>query len=146
MLIGLYLVFFFSFFVYTYFWRAKSLLAICRPFCVYGRCLDLNPESCSSKQACYQLSHPSPLCSPLDSSVCDLSSAAVTQCPLAGRSLQNVRQFHGEINKRTVSPFSETPAASKSSFIFGPLYSTKLVMVDINKPLLRRGHHCMLRE
>ncbi len=30
------------------------------PFCIYERCLDSNPESCRSKQARYQLYHPSP--------------------------------------------------------------------------------------
>ncbi len=28
-------------------------------FCIFERCLDSNPESCRSKQARYQLSHPS---------------------------------------------------------------------------------------
>jgi hypothetical protein len=36
------------------------LLYNCRPFCSFERCLDSNPESFRSKQACYQLSHPSP--------------------------------------------------------------------------------------
>ncbi len=36
------------------------LLSLCRPFCIFETCLDLNPESCRSKQPCYhQLSHPS---------------------------------------------------------------------------------------
>ncbi len=46
-----------------FFWRARvcwSLLCFCRPFCIFERCLDSNPESCRSKQARYQLSHPSP--------------------------------------------------------------------------------------
>jgi hypothetical protein len=30
------------------------------PFYIFERCLDSNPESCHSKQARYQLSHPSP--------------------------------------------------------------------------------------
>jgi hypothetical protein len=30
-------------------------------FCIFERCLDSNPESCLSRQARYQLSHPSPL-------------------------------------------------------------------------------------
>jgi hypothetical protein len=33
---------------------------LCRPFCIFERCLDSNPESFRSKQARYQLSHPSP--------------------------------------------------------------------------------------
>jgi hypothetical protein len=37
-----------------------SLLCLCRPFCIFERCLDSNPESCRSKQARYLLSHPSP--------------------------------------------------------------------------------------
>ncbi len=36
------------------------LLCLCRPFCIFERCLDSNPESCRSKQARYQLSHPTP--------------------------------------------------------------------------------------
>ncbi len=27
------------------------LLFLCRPFCIFERCLDSNPESCHSKQA-----------------------------------------------------------------------------------------------
>jgi hypothetical protein len=45
------------------FWRAREcwpLLCFCRPFCISDRCLDSNPESCRSKKARYQLSHPSP--------------------------------------------------------------------------------------
>jgi hypothetical protein len=37
-------------------WRAGvcwSLLCLCRPFCIFERCLDSNPESCRSKQARY---------------------------------------------------------------------------------------------
>jgi hypothetical protein len=34
------------------------LSCLCRPFCIFGRCLESNPESC--KQVRYQLSHPSP--------------------------------------------------------------------------------------
>jgi hypothetical protein len=71
---------------------------------------------------------------PLDSSVFELSPAAVNQLPLAGRILQILqilRQFQGVMNNRTLTSFSETPAASKSSFIIEPLYSTKLVMVDV---------------
>jgi hypothetical protein len=30
-------------------------------FCIFERCLDSNPENCSSKQARYKLSHPSPI-------------------------------------------------------------------------------------
>ena len=42
------------------------LLYLCRPLCIFfERCLDLNPESCRSKQARYQLSQPSsPLSNP----------------------------------------------------------------------------------
>ncbi len=37
------------------------LVCLCRPFCIFERCLgSSNPESCRSKQARYQLSHPSP--------------------------------------------------------------------------------------
>jgi hypothetical protein len=35
------------------------LLCFCRPFCIFGKCLNSNPESCRSKQVPYQLSHPS---------------------------------------------------------------------------------------
>ncbi len=47
-------------------------LLMCRPFCMFERCLDSNPESCLTKQARYQLSHPSPMIShpsPLRASV-----------------------------------------------------------------------------
>ncbi len=37
-----------------------ALLCLCRPFCIFERCLDSNPERCRSKKARYQLSHPSP--------------------------------------------------------------------------------------
>ncbi len=46
-----------------FFWRARvcwPLHCLCRPFCIFERCLDTNLESCRSKQARYQLSHPSP--------------------------------------------------------------------------------------
>ncbi len=45
-----------------FFWRARVLAnpGLCRPFCIFERCLDSNPESCCSNQARYQLSHPSP--------------------------------------------------------------------------------------
>jgi hypothetical protein len=33
------------------------LLCLCRPFCIFERCLDSNPESCRSKQVRYELSH-----------------------------------------------------------------------------------------
>jgi hypothetical protein len=36
------------------------LLCLCRPFCIFEKCLDSNPETCSSRQARYKLSHPSP--------------------------------------------------------------------------------------
>jgi hypothetical protein len=45
---------------WKFFWRATvcwPLLCLCRPFCIFERCLDSNPESCRSN---YQLSHPSP--------------------------------------------------------------------------------------
>jgi hypothetical protein len=45
------------------FWLAKVcwlLLCLCRPFCIFERCLDSNLESWRSKQVRYQLSHPSP--------------------------------------------------------------------------------------
>jgi hypothetical protein len=51
-----------------FFWLARvcwPLLCLCRPFCIVERCLDSNPESCRSKQARYQLSHPSPYQSPI---------------------------------------------------------------------------------
>jgi hypothetical protein len=41
------------------FWRARvclPLLCLFRPFCIFERCLDSNPESCRSNQVC----HPSP--------------------------------------------------------------------------------------
>jgi hypothetical protein len=41
-----------------FFWRAR--VCFCRPFCIFERCLDSNPDSCRSKQVCYQLIHPSP--------------------------------------------------------------------------------------
>jgi hypothetical protein len=50
------------FFVYIY-WLARvcwPLLCLCRPFCFFERCLYSHPESSLSKQARYQLSHPSP--------------------------------------------------------------------------------------
>ncbi len=46
-----------------FFWQATvcwPLLCLCRPFCIFERGLDSNPESCRSKQERYQLSHPSP--------------------------------------------------------------------------------------
>ncbi len=46
-----------------FFWRARvcwPLLCLCRPFCIFERCLYSNPESCHSKQARYQSSLPSP--------------------------------------------------------------------------------------
>jgi hypothetical protein len=51
------------FFVYRIFLAGQIecvLLCLCRPFCIFERCLDWNPESCRSKQARCQLSHPSP--------------------------------------------------------------------------------------
>jgi len=36
------------------------LLCFCLPFRIFERCLDSNSESCCTKQALYQLSHPSP--------------------------------------------------------------------------------------
>jgi hypothetical protein len=50
------------------FWRARvcrPFLCFCRPICIFESCLDSNPESCRSKQASYQLSHPSPFIYPL---------------------------------------------------------------------------------
>ncbi len=44
----------FSFFVYFLF------LCLCRPFCIFQRCLYSNPKSCRSKQVRCQLSHSSP--------------------------------------------------------------------------------------
>ncbi len=44
------------------FWRARVCwprLCLCRPFCIFGSCLESNPESCRSKQVRCQLSHPS---------------------------------------------------------------------------------------
>ncbi len=46
-----------------FFWRARvcwPLLCLCRPFWIFERCPDSNPESCRSKQARYQPSHLSP--------------------------------------------------------------------------------------
>ncbi len=51
-------------FLFLFFWRARvywPLLCLCRPFCMFDRCMDSNPENCRSKQARYQLGHPSPL-------------------------------------------------------------------------------------
>ncbi len=51
-----------SFFIFI-FLRATvcwPLLCICRPFCIFKRCLDSNPESFRNKQTRYQLSRPSP--------------------------------------------------------------------------------------
>ncbi len=28
-------------------------MLVCRPFCIFERCLDSNQESCRSKQGCY---------------------------------------------------------------------------------------------
>ncbi len=45
------------------FWRTRvcwPLLCSCRLFCIFEICLDSNPESCRSKQARYQISHPIP--------------------------------------------------------------------------------------
>jgi hypothetical protein len=48
------------------FWAGLSVLATpllnayVTHFCIFERCLDSNPECCRSKQASYQLSHPSP--------------------------------------------------------------------------------------
>jgi hypothetical protein len=54
---------------FVYFLVDLSVLAtLClwRPFCIFDKCLYLNPESCRSKQARYPLSHPSPyLATPL---------------------------------------------------------------------------------
>jgi hypothetical protein len=51
----------FNTFFYIFFWRARVCWpchCLCRTFCIFERCLDSNPESCHSKQACYhQLSH-----------------------------------------------------------------------------------------
>ncbi len=47
------------------FWWARvcwPLLCLCRPCCIFERCLDSNPESCRGKQAHCQLGHPSPYC------------------------------------------------------------------------------------
>ncbi len=49
--------------LFVYFLRARvcwSLLFFCRPFSIFERCLDSNPESCLRKQARDQLSHLSP--------------------------------------------------------------------------------------
>ncbi len=46
-----------------FFWWARvcwPLLCLCRPFCIFERCLDSDPESCRSKQARCQHSHPLP--------------------------------------------------------------------------------------
>ncbi len=45
------------------FWRVRvcwPLPCLCRPFCIFRRCLDSNQRAAHSKQARYQLSHPSP--------------------------------------------------------------------------------------
>jgi hypothetical protein len=46
-----------------FFRRARvcwPLLFLCRPFCIFARCLDSNPENCRRTQTRYQLSHLSP--------------------------------------------------------------------------------------
>jgi hypothetical protein len=50
-----------SFFVYFFggLECAGHCFCLCRPFCIFERCLDSNPECCRSKQARYQLTHPS---------------------------------------------------------------------------------------
>jgi hypothetical protein len=49
--------------IFVYFLRASvcwPLLCLCRPFCIFERWLNSNPESSRNKQALrYQLSHPS---------------------------------------------------------------------------------------
>ncbi len=49
-------------YTHSFCYSVLALLCLCRPF--FERCLDLNPERCQSKQALYQLSHPSPSQSP----------------------------------------------------------------------------------
>ncbi len=49
-----------SVFLYI-FWRSRvcwPLLCLCRRVCIFERCLDSNTESCRSKQARYQFTHP----------------------------------------------------------------------------------------
>ncbi len=41
-----------------FFGRLECVGHACRPFCIFERCLDSNPESCHRKQARYQISHP----------------------------------------------------------------------------------------
>jgi len=40
----------FVLFAHLYCWVCWTLLCLCRPFCIFERCLDSNPESCRSKQ------------------------------------------------------------------------------------------------
>ncbi len=50
----------YSVFVYFCGWlECWPHLWLCRPFCIFERCLDSNTESCRSKQVRYHLSHPS---------------------------------------------------------------------------------------
>ncbi len=55
----------YNFFGGYFFLRSRvwwPLLCLWRPFCIFEKCLDSNPERCRSKQVRYQLSsHPSPL-------------------------------------------------------------------------------------
>ncbi len=48
--------------VYIYFlYFFGGLQCVCHSFCLcFERCINSNPESCRSKQACYQLNHSSP--------------------------------------------------------------------------------------
>jgi len=46
-----------NFYFILFFWRLRvcwPLLCLCRPFCIFERCLDSNPERCHIKQASYQ--------------------------------------------------------------------------------------------
>jgi hypothetical protein len=49
--------------IFCFSWRATEcwpLLCLCRPFCIFRRYVDSNPENCNSKQVRYQLCNPFP--------------------------------------------------------------------------------------
>jgi hypothetical protein len=71
-----------------FFLRARvcwPLLCLCRPFCIFVRCLDSNPESCHSEQVRYQLSHPSPYLPPISMYPMRYTSPLQYQCSTSNR-------------------------------------------------------------
>ncbi len=67
--------------LFLFFTMCWLLLCLSRPFCIFERCLDSNPESCRSKQARYQLTPPSP-CECEFENECICLHAIVFKCPL----------------------------------------------------------------